>query len=62
MGKKTLKKEMDNPLFLRRHMADFLDTLSGYFVFMLHLCTLYMQLLHKPKIQVSQNDIALNSK
>ena len=26
VGKKTFKKEMDNDLFLRRHMADFLDT------------------------------------
>ena len=28
VGKKTPKREIDNPLFLWRHMADFLDTLS----------------------------------
>ena len=29
-GEETFKKEMDNPLFLWRHMADLLDTLSHY--------------------------------
>ena len=30
MGKKTPKKEMNNPPFLWRHMADLWDTLSSY--------------------------------
>ena len=32
VAKKTPKKEMDNPPFLWRHMADFWDTLSSYIV------------------------------
>ena len=30
VGKKTLKKEIDNPSFLWHHVADFLNTLSFY--------------------------------
>ena len=30
VGKKTPEKEMDNPSFLWRHMAYFLDTLYSY--------------------------------
>ena len=30
VGKKTPKKDVDNPSLLWRHMADFLDTLSPY--------------------------------
>ena len=33
VGKKTPKKEIDNPSFLWRHMADFGDTLSRYINF-----------------------------
>ena len=28
VGENTSKKEMDNPSFLRRHMADFFESLS----------------------------------
>ena len=36
-GKKTPKKEMDNPSILWRHKADFLDTLSHSLVMCLNL-------------------------